>query len=270
MSKDFERGIRLSQTLVPFGVGAIYDLRGESLVGCDISYWKGSGQRIRSKRLAAALGVEGFRSAPSHTSLFSNSAGATVPYFRFPQWLFCQRCRSMVRWTTKMEINDEPPRCGRCAAKPQLVPMRFVVACSLGHLGDVPWDYWAHFKATEPKQKQCKSKDLRFRSLSSAGSGLESLRVECDTCGAARSLAGVTAKETIKAMGLRCPGKQPWQYVEGGTTCTSEPVKPVLLRVDYEAGHGFGSTKSQMQQLLADQWSFLLWQFGAPGFQPSH
>jgi prolyl oligopeptidase len=44
--------------------------------------------------------------------------------------------------------------------------------------------------------------------------------------------------------------------------------KPVLLRVDYEAGHGFGSTKTQRQEELADEWSFLLWQFGAPGFQP--
>lgn len=45
-------------------------------------------------------------------------------------------------------------------------------------------------------------------------------------------------------------------------------AKPVLLRVDYDAGHGFGSTKSQREVLRADEWSFELWQFGAPGFQP--
>jgi len=44
--------------------------------------------------------------------------------------------------------------------------------------------------------------------------------------------------------------------------------KPILLRVDYEAGHGYGSTKTQRQIELADEWSFLLWQFGEPGFQP--
>jgi prolyl oligopeptidase len=44
--------------------------------------------------------------------------------------------------------------------------------------------------------------------------------------------------------------------------------KPVLLRVDYEAGHGFGSTKTQIEKEDADEWSFLLWQFGVPGFQP--
>jgi prolyl oligopeptidase len=44
--------------------------------------------------------------------------------------------------------------------------------------------------------------------------------------------------------------------------------KPVLLRVDYDAGHGIGSTKTQGQIEKADEWSFELWQFGAAGFQP--
>ncbi len=44
--------------------------------------------------------------------------------------------------------------------------------------------------------------------------------------------------------------------------------KPVLLRVDYGGGHGGGSGKEQFEQRLADEWSFLLWQFGVPEFQP--
>ncbi len=44
--------------------------------------------------------------------------------------------------------------------------------------------------------------------------------------------------------------------------------KPVLLRVDYSGGHGIGSTKQQLEDELADRWSFLLWQFGLSGFQP--
>jgi prolyl oligopeptidase len=44
--------------------------------------------------------------------------------------------------------------------------------------------------------------------------------------------------------------------------------KPILLRVDYDAGHGFGSTKTQHDAQFADELSFLLWQFGVPGFQP--
>jgi prolyl oligopeptidase len=44
--------------------------------------------------------------------------------------------------------------------------------------------------------------------------------------------------------------------------------KPVLFRVDYHAGHGIGSTRSQRHAEQADTWAFMLWQFGAPAFQP--
>ena len=46
--------------------------------------------------------------------------------------------------------------------------------------------------------------------------------------------------------------------------------KPVLLRVDYDAGHGIGSTKTQRDELIGDILSFALWQFGAAGFQPAN
>ncbi len=45
--------------------------------------------------------------------------------------------------------------------------------------------------------------------------------------------------------------------------------KPVLLRVDYDAGHGMGSTKSQHDVELADELSFLFWQLGVTGYTPS-
>ncbi|TDP72268.1 prolyl oligopeptidase family serine peptidase [Roseateles toxinivorans] len=44
--------------------------------------------------------------------------------------------------------------------------------------------------------------------------------------------------------------------------------KPVLLNLDYEAGHGQGSTREQSRRQMADIWSFMLWQFGDPDFQP--
>jgi prolyl oligopeptidase len=45
-------------------------------------------------------------------------------------------------------------------------------------------------------------------------------------------------------------------------------TRPVLLRLEYEAGHGSGSTRAQAQERSADIYAFFLWQFGAPGFQP--
>ena len=44
--------------------------------------------------------------------------------------------------------------------------------------------------------------------------------------------------------------------------------RPVLLRLEYDSGHGQGSTRAQAQQRSADIWCFLLWQFGVPDFQP--
>ncbi|MBV9277930.1 MAG: prolyl oligopeptidase family serine peptidase, partial [Candidatus Eremiobacteraeota bacterium] len=44
--------------------------------------------------------------------------------------------------------------------------------------------------------------------------------------------------------------------------------KPVLLRVDYDAGHGFlAASRTQSEQLLTDEYAFLLWQCGDPAFR---
>ena len=45
-------------------------------------------------------------------------------------------------------------------------------------------------------------------------------------------------------------------------------AKPILLRVDYDAGHGVGSTRAQQDREAADTYAFLLWQTGVPGYQP--
>jgi len=46
------------------------------------------------------------------------------------------------------------------------------------------------------------------------------------------------------------------------------PANVALLRLDYDAGHGSGSTRAQHQEELADMWSFILWRTGDPAFQP--
>ncbi len=45
--------------------------------------------------------------------------------------------------------------------------------------------------------------------------------------------------------------------------------RPVLLRIEFDAGHGVGSTRKQRDDETADEFAFLLWQFGEPGFQPA-
>jgi prolyl oligopeptidase len=45
--------------------------------------------------------------------------------------------------------------------------------------------------------------------------------------------------------------------------------KPVLLRLDYDAGHGIGSSKLQRRSEFVDTLTFMLWQFGEPEFKPT-
>jgi hypothetical protein len=207
-----DRTVRLSQTLSPFGVGAIYDVLGESFVAADIGRWRKHNARLLSApRLAAALGVKELREAPARSQSFDARPSAGVPYARFPRWLFCGSCRKMVHWLARFEVPGEAARCASCASRRPLIPMRFVVVCRVGHLDDVPWGIWAHSRAEDPNQKQCQRHDLRFLTRSRAGGGLGSLVVRCDTCKAERTLAGITAPGSLAQLNLTCRGIQPWQ-----------------------------------------------------------
>jgi prolyl oligopeptidase len=70
--------------------------------------------------------------------------------------------------------------------------------------------------------------------------------------------------------GVNDPRVAPWQAAKMAARLQASTTsgKPVLLRVDYDAGHGLGSTKSQRDEELADELAFLLWQFGVAGYQP--
>lgn len=70
--------------------------------------------------------------------------------------------------------------------------------------------------------------------------------------------------------GINDPRVEPWESAKATARFQSATAsgKPVLFRVDYQAGHGIGSTKRQRQEELADVWSFFLWQVGHPDFGP--
>jgi prolyl oligopeptidase len=70
--------------------------------------------------------------------------------------------------------------------------------------------------------------------------------------------------------GANDPRVAPWHMTKmtARTQAATSSGKPVLLRIDYDAGHGIGSNRSQFEQELADLWSFALWQMGDPAFQP--
>jgi prolyl oligopeptidase len=75
--------------------------------------------------------------------------------------------------------------------------------------------------------------------------------------------------------GMTDPRVEPWQAAKMAarlqsavTTLQRADRNPVLLRVDFDAGHGLGSTRQQADAERADEYSFAFWRSGVPGFQP--
>jgi prolyl oligopeptidase len=81
---------------------------------------------------------------------------------------------------------------------------------------------------------------------------------------------GTRYPAVLLTTGIHDPRVDSWQMAKmtARLQAASTSGKPILLRVDYDAGHGIGSTKAQGIDEQADEWSFLLWQFGDPAFQP--
>jgi prolyl oligopeptidase len=73
--------------------------------------------------------------------------------------------------------------------------------------------------------------------------------------------------------GMNDPRVDPWQMAKmaARTQAATTSGKPVLLRVEFAGGHGgMGGTQKHRREVMADEWSFLLWQLGVPEFQPAH
>jgi prolyl oligopeptidase len=70
--------------------------------------------------------------------------------------------------------------------------------------------------------------------------------------------------------GANDPRVDPWIIAKMAARLQAASVsgKPILLDVDYDAGHGIGSRREQTRKLWADRMAFALWQFGNPDFQP--
>jgi prolyl oligopeptidase len=81
---------------------------------------------------------------------------------------------------------------------------------------------------------------------------------------------GVAYPGVLLTAGINDPRVDPMQPAKmtARLQAATSSKRPVLLRVDYDAGHGMGSTRNQHDVEFADEMSFLLWQFGDGDFQP--
>lgn len=69
--------------------------------------------------------------------------------------------------------------------------------------------------------------------------------------------------------GVNDPRVEVWHSTKTAARlmAASTSGKPVLLRLDYQAGHGIGNTKQQRLAERADVFAFFLWQMGVPGYE---
>lgn len=212
--------LRLSETVSPFGVGAIVDIRGESLIAPDTSWWdKRFAPEVHCERLVRRLGPGTLREAPSHSGRAAKETRGLL-YWRFPEWRFCERCTSLSRLTGRKKGKWT----NTCHCGGSLVPMRYVAVCETGsHIQDIEWFKWSHrgqdVGVTEAV-RHCRSyKELKFVRSSKHGEGLGSLRVICGGCKRSRSLTDLVTKGSLRRDGIRCNGTQPWEDVEPADPC---------------------------------------------------
>lgn len=80
---------------------------------------------------------------------------------------------------------------------------------------------------------------------------------------------GVRYPATLVTAGMNDPRVIAWQPAKFAARLQAANASdsPILFRVDYEAGHGFGDTKTKIFANYADVLSFALWQTGHPKYQ---
>lgn len=215
------RQLRLSETIQPFGVGAIVDINSESFIAMDTSTWdENACPRVSCRPLERELGVFELRQPPTAVPNSRNTRYA-LPYVRFPRWRFCQDCGAMANRMNHRN-GSSSNTCFKCNGP--MVPMRFVAVCTTGgHIQDIDWRYWSHFQASDDAQRQCRDYEhLELRTSRGEGEGLRSLRVVCRSCGVARNLGPLGRDKSLHQEGYRCRGLQPWEPQDEPKPCDAE------------------------------------------------
>ncbi len=93
----------------------------------------------------------------------------------------------------------------------------------------------------------------------------------CVSCPAVERQEATLPHTVLGVTGINDPRVPSWMIAEfvARLQRATSSGKPVLLRVDFDAGHGLGSNRTQLEQAAADQLSFLLWQMGDREFNTS-
>ena len=238
--------IRQSQVVTTFGPGSMLDLVDDAVLVGGLDFWRmpNDGERVDEPRLLEAiehffhhrkwpLNKEApFRKPPAGNEREPSDA-CGIQVLEFPRWVVCQnpRCRALVRASSLDRVSGKiRHRCsGGDGTTERCVPVRFVVACTRGHLDDVNWPRWAH------EGQACAGPQLRLEEGPSGD--FSEIQIACTACGKRRKLIEMTVKERQDD----CSGQRPWLGQEGKEDNCTEKAR-LLVRT---ASNGyFAQTQS--------------------------
>ena len=269
--------VRPTQLLHTYGVGAMVDLPNIAAMVMGLDDWKLThATPIGEERLLAAvkgqLGgqVEKLRLPPVDPdeggSDPMNASRIGVPVAAFPQWYRCPWCDLVAPLSAGLfELRPDvyrPDRvryqhvgCNRSPNPPAVLPTRFQLACSRGHIDDFPWLRFTHKGVTA-----CNG-PLRLRKVG-VGDEAADLLVECDSCGTKRSLVDAFGESTADDPVFECRGRRPHLRDFEPAGC-SEHGQTMLLGA---SNSWFGISLSALSipshadplpQLVEDKWVLL-------------
>jgi len=81
---------------------------------------------------------------------------------------------------------------------------------------------------------------------------------------------GVKYPAVLLTTGFNDPRVDSWEAgkMAARLQAATASGRPILLRINFDEGHGMGSTKKAQYEERADTFAFLFWQAGVKGFQP--
>jgi hypothetical protein len=222
------RQIRVGQLIAPFGPGSIYtDRRGTPHVVCGLDHWYKRSDfqtglavcehpeefALFEPRLAELLHVDNLKVPPDYRSFRRGytpppNAGIQTPALRFPRWYRHSKSGRLKRFNLSSQRIDR-------VVDGRWLPVRFVAACTAGHLSEFPWKAWIGCIC---------SGDGDLHLTDRGGSELSSIRVDCHSCPEGsrgrkgRDLSRTTTKPNsalgeqseFEKAGIPCTGERPW------------------------------------------------------------
>ncbi len=222
--------LRQSQMLTTFGPGSMVDLPARSVIISGLSYWKGDKPYIREDRLkykvAKSLnlpdGHEVKLFGPPIKTSDPKAPLSGVDALVFPTWFLAQIDRTIERggkaYRTRPLISWSAVKGGAKfeGKSVQAVPVRFVQACTNGHLSDINWNAFVH------NDFQAKCRGQLWLDEAGSGNDFEEIFVRCEQCASLRPLSQAKITDS-KVLGA-CEGHRPWLGARGKEPCRRHRV----------------------------------------------